>query len=368
MSDVDWLPVVPLCCPAMPPFPTKFASLFLPWTSFTMAQELAQQIAAQIEFPDWLMNAVGETAFKVCAPALIPFDKALHDFLPEQMKVVDAWATGATQSKLASKMPLLSNPSYVAFALVAYMAILVLLYVFGKITGPLKVKALANLHNSFLFWLSLYMNVSIAVTALASGFTLWNNGVGADSNPNTWRMAKLIWLFYVSKLPEFVDTFIMMLKHNYRQVSFLHVYHHTTIFAIWYIVTSRAPGGDAYFSAMLNSGVHVVMYGYYWLTAMSSEESGLRKVLNKIKFYITKMQMLQFLFNVFQTIYNLFIVQDADRKYPKELAVILFVYMITLLALFGNFLVQNSGKGRSRSGSPAAAAGRKSAGSPNKRK
>ena len=36
----------------------------------------------------------------------------------------------------------------------------------------------------------------------------------------------------------------MILKRNYRQVSFLHVYHHSTIFTIWWLVTYTAPGGE----------------------------------------------------------------------------------------------------------------------------
>ena len=35
----------------------------------------------------------------------------------------------------------------------------------------------------------------------------------------------------------------------------LHVYHHATISFIWWMITYTAPGGDAYFSAALNSFV-----------------------------------------------------------------------------------------------------------------
>ena len=39
---------------------------------------------------------------------------------------------------------------------------------------------------------------------------------------------------------EFVDTLIMILKKNERQISFLHVYHHaTTFFPCWY--TTNTP-------------------------------------------------------------------------------------------------------------------------------
>src|SRR5947209_12697367 len=66
-------------------------------------------------------------------------------------------------------------------------------------------------------------------------------------------MAKYIWLFYVSKTFEFMDTFIMVLKKNNHQISFLHVYHHFSIFMIWWFVTFTVPNGESYFSAALNS-------------------------------------------------------------------------------------------------------------------
>jgi elongation of very long chain fatty acids protein 4 len=307
-------------------------------------QAVFQSTAELIEFPDWLMNAVGEKTYAVFQVPLTAFDSALHAALPDIMGTVDAWAVGDTQHPLSKKMPLLSNPSYVLFALVAYMAALGFLYFLGKVTGPMKVKFISNIHNAFLFLLSSYMCGGIFITAIASGFSLWANPVGPTTDPNTWRLAKLVWLFYVSKLPEFGDTFIMMVKQNYRQVSFLHLYHHSTIFAIWYIVVSRAPGGESYFSAMLNSGVHVVMYGYYWGTAIFSEGTAVRSFLNNIKFYITKMQMFQFFLNCCQSVYDLWIVKET--AYPAYLLHLLLWYMCTLLALFGNFLIQNSGKGK----------------------
>ena len=57
-------------------------------------------------------------------------------------------------------------------------------------------------------------------------------------------MAKMIWLFYFSKIFEFVDTMIMVVKKNNRQISFLHIYHHSSIFVIWWLVTFVAPNGE----------------------------------------------------------------------------------------------------------------------------
>ena len=59
---------------------------------------------------------------------------------------------------------------------------------------------------------------------------------------------------------EFMDTAIMVLRKNERQLSFLHVYHHaSTFFPCWWSAINFAPGGDVYFICALNSSVHVLM-------------------------------------------------------------------------------------------------------------
>lgn len=49
-----------------------------------------------------------------------------------------------------------------------------------------------------------------------------------------------------------------------EQVSVLHVYHHATISFIWWMITYTAPGGDAYFSAALNSFVVCASCRHLW--------------------------------------------------------------------------------------------------------
>src|SRR5690348_12363503 len=36
----------------------------------------------------------------------------------------------------------------------------------------------------------------------------------------------------------------MALKKNYHQITFLHIYHHVTIFPIWWAIVYFAPGGE----------------------------------------------------------------------------------------------------------------------------
>jgi hypothetical protein len=46
---------------------------------------------------------------------------------------------------------------------------------------------------------------------------------------------KLLYLTYFVKGIEFIETFCFMLRGNFRQVSFLHVYHHVTTFVFAYL-------------------------------------------------------------------------------------------------------------------------------------
>jgi hypothetical protein len=57
------------------------------------------------------------------------------------------------------------------------------------------------------------------------------------------------------------------------------------MFPLWWIATRWCAGGQAYFSAMLNSFVHVVMYFYYFLSTFDGYKNLWWKK------YITHMQL-----------------------------------------------------------------------------
>ena len=51
-------------------------------------------------------------------------------------------------------------------------------------------------------------------------------------NADKTEMAAILWVFYVSKILDFADTVFMVLRGKWNQLSFLHVYHHITIFLV----------------------------------------------------------------------------------------------------------------------------------------
>lgn len=71
-----------------------------------------------------------------------------------------------------------------------------------------------------------------------------------------------------------------------RQVTFLHVYHHSSITFVVGLIVPYSFSGDFYLPILLNSVVHVVMYSYYLLMVL--------KVPFPWKSMITIMQLVQF--------------------------------------------------------------------------
>ena len=109
--------------------------------------------------------------------------------------------------------------------------------------------------------------------------------------PNTPASGPLFfwaYIFYLSKILELVDTLLILLSNSIRRLTFLHVYHHATVLIMCYIWLQSS---QSLFPVALvtNASVHVLMYGYYLLSAV-----GIRP---KWKRVVTDCQIVQFVFS-----------------------------------------------------------------------
>eukprot|EP00922_Rhytidocystis_sp_ex-Travisia-forbesii_P028087 GHVS01041232.1.p1 GENE.GHVS01041232.1~~GHVS01041232.1.p1 ORF type:complete len:344 (+),score=56.18 GHVS01041232.1:141-1172(+) len=146
-------------------------------------------------------------------------------------------------------------------------------------------------------------------------------------DPNRDGMARVLWMFYFSKVVDFLDTFFIVVRQKWRQLSFLHVYHHLSIFLFYWVSVNVAYDGDIYFTIILNSFVHLVMYFYYFLRTIDVT------VPTPIKKTITNLQMIQFLMMNVQAIFVLV----RGCPFPPRVTVAYLVYIISLFILFHNF-------------------------------
>lgn len=67
----------------------------------------------------------------------------------------------------------------------------------------------------------------------------------------------------MSKNIELLDTIFIIVRQKGSQLSFLHIYHHSTMSLVWWVGAKFVPGGSALNVALVNCVVHVLMYAYY---------------------------------------------------------------------------------------------------------
>lgn len=67
------------------------------------------------------------------------------------------------------------------------------------------------------------------------------------------QVAGALWWYFVSKGIEYLDTVFFILRKKFNQVTFLHVYHHCTMFTLWWIGIKWVAGGQCEYLALQQS-------------------------------------------------------------------------------------------------------------------
>ncbi|EAT33534.1 AAEL014190-PA [Aedes aegypti] len=163
-------------------------------------------------------------------------------------------------------------------------------------------------------------------------------------HPIAMRMARAVWLYYICKVVELLDTVFFVLRKKQNQVSFLHLYHHTLMPVCGFIGVKYFAGGHGTLLGVINSFIHVCMYAYYMLAAMGP------KVQQYLwwKRYLTVMQIIQFIIVFYHTLQVQF---QPTCGYPKPIAALLtlnaglFIYMFSTFYV-RSYLRKSSGAGR----------------------
>lgn len=96
-------------------------------------------------------------------------------------------------------------------------------------------------------------------------------------------------IHFLSKFLDFFDTFFMIVnRRSYAQLSWLHLFHHSTIGAIWggWLLANGVGGGLIMWGNYANSLTHCIMYSHFMWTGF-----GFR---NPFKKWVTRWQIFQF--------------------------------------------------------------------------
>ncbi|XP_071809049.1 very long chain fatty acid elongase 4-like [Asterias amurensis] len=195
---------------------------------------------------------------------------------------------------------------------------------------PFDLKYIMMAYNLSLVVLSVYMFKEFLVTSILNpNFNSVCEPVDYSDDPMALRLASVCWWFYISKVIELLDTVIFILRKKNSQVSFLHVYHHSTMVMLWWVGVRWVAGGNTYSSAMVNCLIHTLMYSYYFLTALGPS---IQPFLWWKK-YLTSLQLIQF----FGIMIHSFVVLYQDCGFPRPYVYCLMAYLLSHIILFTNF-------------------------------
>jgi len=242
----------------------------------------------------------------------IPFSAAAAAFVGR----MDAGMTFFPQYNWLVTVPMMVAPStlYVAAAIVGSRMV--------KPGSPvMEVKNAMRAYNVVQIVTCLYMTIGLAPTV---GFP---NVFGIDSEftaAGEWFTL----VHYLSKFLDWFDTFFIIAKGNAKkQLSFLHVYHHSTIGLMWAICLTTGNGnGTVRYGALINSVTHVFMYSHYLWTSFGRK--------NPFKALLTKWQITQFYSCFVHAVLVLTGVWIKETRVASELAWLQFCYHITMVYLF----------------------------------
>ncbi|XP_050520253.1 elongation of very long chain fatty acids protein 4-like isoform X2 [Daktulosphaira vitifoliae] len=190
---------------------------------------------------------------------------------------------------------------------------------------PLNLKMVMLFYNIIQTIFNGYMVLLFFITpgAISYHFKYLCNPLPRNANVFLMHeLNKASWYFFISKVIDLLDTVFFVLRKKQSQVTSLHVYHHVNMAITCWAYLKFIKGEQLLFGGLLNSFIHVIMYSYYFLSALGPH---MQKYLWWKK-YLTRMQIVQFLI-IMTYEAGLYV---FDCKFPK-----LFVmYVIADLTLF----------------------------------
>ncbi|XP_045764942.1 elongation of very long chain fatty acids protein 4-like isoform X2 [Maniola jurtina] len=231
----------------------------------------------------------------------------------------------------------MSSPMPVAGIMISYwLFVLKLGPMYMKSREPLQVMKYLVAYNIFQVFVS--FNIVIVAINCMRTYGIFSSICPGDPVESKMLLTSSCYTFLLAKITELLDTVFFVLKKNDRQVSFLHVYHHSVaVIVTWIALKLDSVYPSVAILGGINGMVHVVMYTYYGLSAFPSMVKYLWW-----KKYITTLQLVQF----FTIIAHHFVSYKIGRCEEFDilfLAVIfhLFLFVCLFLDFYIKTYIQN---------------------------
>ncbi|KAM7292687.1 elongation of very long chain fatty acids protein AAEL008004 [Ixodes scapularis] len=230
--------------------------------------------------------------------------------------------------------PLVVNPFFVFPLILGYLY-------FVKVAGPRWMKDrepfdiinIVRMYNLGMVAVNArFLYIVLKTTYLPGGrYSLWCQGITGYMDEELTQYYKDGWFFVAVRYVDFLDTVFFVLRKKFRQITHLHVIHHTIVAANVWFWTLFAPEGHVAFGLAINVFVHIIMYSYYFLATLGP---GVQKYLWWKK-YLTTLQIAQFVLAMLHLSIPLFV----DCGFPRYLILLGNAQTFLILVLFVNFYV-----------------------------
>ncbi|CAN8005041.1 unnamed protein product, partial [Ixodes hexagonus] len=199
---------------------------------------------------------------------------------------------------------------------------------------PYKLKPAIMAYNLFQvivngFFFVQYMRHSY----VGGGYNVFCQGVSYSSDPNSIVLLNLSWWYVLVRIADFLDTFFFIATKKFSHITFLHVVHHFLVAINGWLWLTLGCDGHIVMTLCFNTLVHVIMYSYYFLSALGPR---VREYLWWKK-YLTGLQIFQI---VFLTL-HMCIPLVYECGYPRSLISLAIPQALMGLGLFVNFYIRS---------------------------
>jgi hypothetical protein len=227
-------------------------------------------------------------------------------------------------------------PRYEGIAIVTLMylmSVFVVSLLFKDYNGPPVQKGVFE-------WLAVHNLVVVVIHAkLARGLwkearsampSFWGNPATATSS----ELQKLLYITYMYRMVDYVDTVIMIIRKTYGPSSTFHIVQRVGSAWGWFFIARYGSGGDAYFEALVQCFVSAVVHLYFLVPVGINAFPRLSLFLEPrlLRPRITQIQTLHFAICWVHSFYCLW-----KRHYPIGLACYQLTYMTYMLVLYTDF-------------------------------
>ncbi|XP_028027342.1 elongation of very long chain fatty acids protein 4-like [Bombyx mandarina] len=187
----------------------------------------------------------------------------------------------------------MTSPWPIVAILTTYLLLIkFILPIYMRNKRPYNLKGVIKSYNVTMIVFNLVVAWGIATSGWTTTYHFGCVLPDYTTKPEPMRMLTFMWWTLTIKMTELLETAIFLLRKKNQQASFLHVYHHVISLVMIWCGVKYIGGGMASFPVMINSGVHVVMYCYYLLSADGSPR--VKAYLHRYKKWLTIIQMVQF--------------------------------------------------------------------------